>query len=282
MNIIHQIRTGGDPDMEDIYVEVPWLEFIERPGQPHEELLERWKALPQDKPRAFKTHTGPGPMMDFHKNVKYFVLVRNPEEAMVSFKPFLEQHSQALWDLWDPEGHIKGSMVQPDWSFPKWFNEVALKFKMGPPDSPDIPGGMLNMFFSSFINSWWPLRNEKNVLMMHFNDLKSDHEGSIRKIADFLGFHPTEEQWPKILEYTGFKWMKEHQEKFEIHKLLPFVLLNPGAMVRKGAVGKAAEDGMTPEVQDTIQKTLSELVTDKDALKWFYKGGPHTTVSEEL
>ena len=57
------------------------------------------------------------------------------------------------------------------------------------------------MFFFSFINGWWPLRDKPNVLMLHFSDMKKDHEGSIRKIADFLGFSDklSEQQWAKVL-----------------------------------------------------------------------------------
>ena len=56
----------------------------------------------------------------------------------------------------------------------------------------------------------------------------------MRKIAAHLGYEPTTEQWPKILEYTSFAWMKEHQEKFEITTLMPFPFILPGGMVRKG------------------------------------------------
>eukprot|EP00964_Phaeocystis_antarctica_P134745 scaffold99026_cov58-Phaeocystis_antarctica.AAC.2 len=56
----------------------------------------------------------------------------------------------------------------------------------------------------------------------------------MRKIAAHLGYEPTTEQWPKILEYTSFAWMKEHQEKFEVTTLMPFPLILPGGMVRKG------------------------------------------------
>merc|ERR1719378_1558912 len=76
--------------------------------------------------------------------------------------------------------------------------------------------------------------------MLHFNDMKQDHDGTVRKIADFLGFAPTEEQWPKVLEYTSFEWMKAHEEKFEVGTLLPFPLIEKGGMVRKGQSGKAA------------------------------------------
>ena len=50
--------------------------------------------------------------------------------------------------------------------------------------------------------------HKPNVLLLHFSEMKKDHEGSVHKIAQHLGFEPTAEQWPKILEYTSFKWMK--------------------------------------------------------------------------
>jgi hypothetical protein len=111
MNIFHQLRTGGDPDFADIYAEVPWAEFKERPDQPDEELLERWKAMPRDVPRAFKSHASPGPMMDYKENLKYVVIFRNPEEAVVSFHPFLLSHNEAMWDLWDAQ-EVKKAMVR--------------------------------------------------------------------------------------------------------------------------------------------------------------------------
>jgi hypothetical protein len=94
MNIVHQLLTGGRSDFRDIYEEVPWLEFVSRPGQTHQEVLERIDAMPSDRRRAFKTHSAP-PDVPFvkagsGKDVKYVVILRNPEEALVSFRPFLE------------------------------------------------------------------------------------------------------------------------------------------------------------------------------------------------
>src|ERR1043165_69525 len=28
LNIVHQLRSGGDPDLRDVYAEVPWLELV--------------------------------------------------------------------------------------------------------------------------------------------------------------------------------------------------------------------------------------------------------------
>ena len=54
MNIVHQLRSGGDEDLEDIYAEVRWPEIFERPGQTEQELEAFWEALPDR--RAFKTY----------------------------------------------------------------------------------------------------------------------------------------------------------------------------------------------------------------------------------
>jgi aryl sulfotransferase len=155
---------------------------------------------------------------------------------------------------------------------------VVLPFKLGPPDAPELPGGMLNLCFSSFLNAWWPLRHKPNVLFLHFSAMKRDHEGSLRLVADFLGCQPTEEQWPRVLEYTSFPWMKCHEEKFEtIFAGAPgqpkIKALQHGGMVRKGDAGHAAEDGMTPEIAAAIRGELEVLVTDPAALCWLYEGG---------
>jgi len=270
MNIFHQLRTGGDADFKDIYAEVPWAEFKERPDQSDEELLERWKAMPQDEPRAFKSHASPGPNMDFDEKRKYIVVFRNPEEALCSFYPFLNSHSDEIWKLWDAE-FMKDAMFRP--TFDQWFHEVALAFKPGPPDAPEVPGGMINVFFASFINGWWQHRHKENVLFLHFADMKKDHEGSVRRIAAFLGFEPTDDQWPKILELTSFAWMKQHEDKFEAATVAPVPVLKRGAMVRKGQTGVQKDDGMTAEIADSIKSWVEKLVPDPECRRWMYEGG---------
>ena len=146
-----------------------------------------------------------GAFATFRDDVKYVVVMRNPEEAVVSFKPFIEAHNPKLWELWGA-AEMRDKFVKP--TFQQFFDECVLPgFPNMPPEAVP-PGGLLTMLFFGFVNGWWPLRNKPNVLMLHFNDMKADHEGTIRKIAAFLGFAPTPEQWPRELEYTSFPWMK--------------------------------------------------------------------------
>lgn len=60
------------------------------------------------------------------------------------------------------------------------------------------------------VRSWWAVRHLPNVMLIHFNALKADLPGSIRKLADFLGFAPGPEVFGQIVEHCTFAYMKAH------------------------------------------------------------------------
>ncbi len=257
MNIVHQLRSGGDPDLYDIYAEVPWLEFVPRPDSAIEDLVAKFDQMGHDRRRAFKTHSAPGDLPYQQPGespaVKYVVVVRNPDEAIASMRPFLQAHSDAWFDLWQVP---KEAIVGPD----------LASFVAG-------TGGMVVGMVFGFVAAWWPLRHNANVLLVHFSDLKRDHEGSVRRIGEFLGFEVTDAQWPAILEYTSFPWMKAHEDKFELRSVSDVPILDPGAMIRKGQIGASADDGVTPEISATIADIGHGILEDRQAFEWLYGGG---------
>ncbi len=253
MNIVHQLRSGGDETFTDIHVEIPWLELVERPGQSREERLARWEAMPRDHRRVFKTHAGP-PLLPFVEQVSYVVVVRNPEEAMVSLQPFLAQHSQAFYDMW---GVPKQAMLRPD--FASFHAEIVEA--MG-----------IDLMLFGFVAGWWPLRQHPNVLLLHYSELVREPEACIRKIAARLGYTPTAAQWPQILDHCSFEWMKTHQDKFELRHVTLVPVLDPGGMMRKGRVGSAREDGMSDAIAERLRARAASML-DGAALEWLYNGG---------
>lgn len=259
MNIVHQLRSGGDASFADIYAEVPWLEILPRPGVTSEELVASFDAMPSDRRRAFKTHAGP-PTLPFQRagagpDVRYVVVVRNPDEAVASFRPFISSHSDAWFDLWEVP---KGALVGPD--FETYFQGIGSH-------------AIVPMIYG-MIAAWWPLRNEPNVLFVHFSDLKRDPGTTIRTIAEFLDFEVTDDQWPSVLEHSSFEWMKAQEDKFELRSVSDMEILNPGAMIRKGQVGASAEDGITPAISAAIAGIGEEILGDAAALAWCFEGGP--------
>ncbi|WP_095011731.1 sulfotransferase domain-containing protein [Tsuneonella mangrovi] len=260
MNIVHQLLTGGTADFRDIYEEVPWIELLNYPGETFEQVASRVDAMPHGVRRGFKSHSAP-PALPYlaagsDPKVKYVVVFRNPEEAMVSFWPFMAKHSDEWFNLW---GIPPGAMTRPD--FPSFFADFI---------EPQLAQ---DTRFFGFLEAWWPLRNNDNVMFIHFADMKRDHEGSIRKIAKFLEVEPSEEQWPKILEYTSFAWMKAHEDKFEAIHAARVPVLSRGAMIRQGKAGKAKSDGMTDEIAQKVRAAGTAICSDPAALEWFYNGG---------
>ena len=260
MNIVYQLLTGGTADFRDIYEEVPWIELLAHPGQSPQEVVDHLGAMPGSRRRAFKTHSAP-PQLPFFKSgsepeVKYIVVLRNPEEALVSYRPFLEKLSDDWLDLWQVP---RAALCRPD--FPAFYSEVI------------EPRGLQGAFFG-FLAAWWPLRDERNVLFLHFADMKREQEASIRKIARFLGVEPRDAQWRDILTYTSFEWMKRNEDKFELRSTGKVQFLKPGAMIRKGAVGQAKSDGMTVDISRHLRELGDRICPDAAAVDWFYRGGP--------
>jgi aryl sulfotransferase len=262
MNIVHQLRSGGDASFTDIYAEVPWLEIVPHPDSSRDALVAEFDSMPEVPRRAFKTHAAP-PTLPYQApgagpDVRYVVVARNPDEAVASFRPFLAAHSDAWFDLW----HVpRDEIVGPDFEtyFAGFGSHAAVPMIFG------------------FVAAWWPLRNETNVMLVHYADLTREPEPQIRAIGDFLGFEVPDAAWPAILEYTSFSWMKAHEEMFELRSVSEIPILDRGAMIRKGQVGRSSEDGVTPEISAAIAEIGRGILTDAEAFDWCYRGGHAST-----
>lgn len=47
-------------------------------------------------------------------------------------------------------------------------------------------------------------------MLLHFDDLKRDLTGEMRRIARFLDVPIDEVRWPEIVQHCTFDWMKAH------------------------------------------------------------------------
>ncbi|MFP6697348.1 MAG: sulfotransferase domain-containing protein, partial [Alphaproteobacteria bacterium] len=57
------------------------------------------------------------------------------------------------------------------------------------------------------------IRHLPNVLFLHFQDMKTDMAGEIRRVAEFLEIPIDEVKFPQILEFCGFDYMKANATK---------------------------------------------------------------------
>lgn len=188
--ICHQLRTRGNMDFEEISSVVPWLETCEDIGVDVN--------ADQITPRLFKTHAWKPHLLDgegISEECKYILITRNPEDSAVSFYNFLNG-----WFF------AKNSI-----SIERFMDELFLK--RGRPKSI-----MNNPSYWEFLLSWWPNRNDPNVLWLWYEDMKEDHKATVNKVAEFLGYDCKDAELIDIAyKNSTFDFMKEHEVKFDEH-----------------------------------------------------------------
>src|SRR5262249_44750354 len=57
--------------------------------------------------------------------------------------------------------------------------------------------------------SYWTERRRENLLMVHYNDLKADLSGEMKRIAAFLAIETPAALWPELVEAATFEKMKD-------------------------------------------------------------------------
>eukprot|EP00960_Hanusia_phi_P075149 768380-Hanusia_phi.AAC.1 len=262
----HQIRVKGSDDFpfEDVNIATPWIGNKHVPGQTWahmKELLnttvlddgsllkDHWnnKAYPF---RIFKSHFGPKvengslddvlPVKEFPE-VKFIGMARNGMDVVASFYTFFAKHRPEFKKMWG--------------GFPPSYGDKLQALK------DFLPGGLLEYLYFGYIKSWWKVRHEKNVLLLHYADMKKDLGGGVRKLAEFLNVKLTPQEHDRVVEKCGFQYMKKHEDKFNYrlwsNKLYPNATIMCGSTfcdesVRGSVIyrGKLGDGGkhFTPEM----------------------------------
>jgi aryl sulfotransferase len=113
--------------------------------------------------------------------------------------------------------------------------------------------------FFEIEKSFWSERRRKNVLMLHYNDMKADLSGEMKRVADFLGIETPPDLWPKLVEAATFDGMKKDGQA-----LLPRLDMafqgGHKTFLNKGTNGRwkdvlTADD--VKKYRDTVAKELS-------------------------
>jgi aryl sulfotransferase len=169
----------------------PWLDLRVPPKEIKLPMVEA-----QTHRRFLKTHL-PVDALVFSPKAKYVYIGRDGRDVVWS----LYHHHMTANDLWyqalnDTPGLVGPRIGRPRESIREYFLEWLEKD--GFPFWP----------FWENIASWWAIRDLPHVTLVHFANLKADMDGEIRRIADFLGIHPAQAQWAKILEHCSFDYMK--------------------------------------------------------------------------
>lgn len=161
-------------------------------------------AQSQDHRRFLKSHL-PFDALPKYAGVKYVHVARDGRDAAMSFynhkANYLPDAVERMREVsrGDPKFGDDGFAfvpTDPAQHFHDWLE--GWEDDLGDPQAGYFP----------FERSFWEARHDPDVLLVHFNDLKADREGEMRRIAAFLGIELPEDVWPQIVEAAGFEAMK--------------------------------------------------------------------------
>jgi aryl sulfotransferase len=108
------------------------------------------------------------------------------------------------------------------------------------------------------IRSWWAIRDLPNVMLLHFNELKADMPGTMRRIAAFLEIPIDEGKWRAMIEHCSFDYMKAHADK---SAPLGGILWDGGAatFINKGTNGRWRDVLSSADIQAYESRAREEL-----------------------
>jgi len=235
--ILHQLRSGGDTEFFSIDAVVPWLE-LPRVGKHWPDVLENYENI--STPRVFKTHCTyeqtPGIDKNDNNTPRIILTSRDPRDCCVSFY----YHKLNMTD--EAKAHIGitgfGDFNEflDEWlSFEGWYRNVS---------------------------SWWPHRNDDNVLWLRYENLKTDFHAGIEQILNFLDWHITDEQHGRVVELCSFQWMKENSLRFTRQGPAGETIFKPGGFIRKGQVGDGKSILTAGQEKRILDKARERLTPD--------------------
>eukprot|EP00938_MAST-03A_sp_MAST-3A-sp1_P003678 g3678.t1 len=267
----HLIRVKGEIEkypFTDIMLNTPWPSIVHEPGQTWVEVKEAmfsneiqqyWNH--KDYPfRVFKAHEMPetyskdipGATLPIksRRDLKFIAATRNPLDQMRSFYPFFASHKAEFRRLWG--------------DFPPVYDNKDQMMS-------DFLEGPFGVFLTDYNVAWYEARDEPNVHLVRFEELKEDHRGSIVDLAKFLDVELDDEQIDRIAFLSSFKEMKKIAHKFDYvlfaNKENPKrTVMESGKLIRSGKTGEG-HSFFTEEEKTRVYKFLDANLP-KDVKKW--------------
>jgi aryl sulfotransferase len=160
--------------------------------------------------RFLKSHL-PLDGLPFYDNVKYVHVVRDGRDACMSFHHHGTSFTEQMIEALNKAGLEDDTIGRP---YPQVPNDPGEYFHRWITKG-EVPGhqdGSPLMSFFQFERTWWEARRTPNVLVVHYNDLKSDLLTEMQRIADFLAISVAPGLLPQLAAAAGFEAMRRDGE----------------------------------------------------------------------
>ncbi|MBW3557629.1 MAG: sulfotransferase domain-containing protein [Actinobacteria bacterium] len=230
----------------------PWLDWL---AEPRDDVLARLEA--QRHRRFIKTHT---PLDGFPIDRRALLIVgaRHPLDAAVSLYYQGENLDRDLL------GRLTGRPSRTRADRPpldEWLAQWIAGDAPFDDDLDSLPGVMWHLADA------WERRQEDNVVLVHYADLSTDLDGTMRRLAGRLGIATEFPQWDELVQAARFDSMKARANELAPDHL--GVLKDRGSFFRAGVSGS----GRAAVTADHYREYLARAakLAPADLLDWLHR-----------
>ena len=189
----------------------PWVDLLQAKIEDVAAALDA-----QTHRRFIKSHT-PLDGLPWDERVTYITVGRDPRDvamswdnhrANMSLERLLAAREAAvgLDDLaeWFPDGPPSPPSEDPVVRFWSWIES-----------DPKPANGVLDGLpeLTELLGSFWVRRDEPNIAMFHYADLKADLDGEMHRLARILGIDVPDATWPHLVEAATFDSMSARADE---------------------------------------------------------------------
>jgi aryl sulfotransferase len=241
----------------------PWLDTCAAP-------LEDVRAAlaAQSHRRCIKSHL-PLDGLPFHDHLKYVMVSRDPRDVFMSLLNHWGGHTPEAYDMLNGPGRLGDAFpvfsgdveaLWREWITRGWF----------PWESDGYP------YWSHLhhAKTWWAFRHLPNIELVHYNDLLTDLEGEMRKLAVYLEIDVAEALWPGVVHACRFDTVKANPEKV-VDPLYDVIFKGGGdTFIHKGTNGRW-KDVLDEEALGLYHRAMAATLPP-DCARWLEEGGAYT------
>ena len=216
--VVFQIVTRGRGDLTDqglghLYAVSPWIDAVNSVS------MEDAPLVGEPPTRIVKSHL-PTRLCPYSGDAKYVYVTRHPVSCFASI---VDYHRSLAGPLTPPVS------VQAD-----WFCSDRMYWLPWP----------------QHVDGWWQwARSHDNVLFIHYEEMIEDFAGVRDRVAHFLGCELTNAERQVVFEKCSFKYMKEHEELFEMAPPTMFSVID-GEYLKSGK--ESRHEDVPPAIREQI------------------------------
>jgi aryl sulfotransferase len=242
----------------------PWLDMLTRDRASVVADLDA-----QTHRRFIKTHT-PYDGLPHDPNVTYICVGRDPRDVFRSWDNHLEN-----MDLFAVISAREAAVG---------LDDITERLAQGPPpraeseverfwawvDDPTPPTEAMSLLsMMQHLQTFWDVREQPNVVMLHYNDLQRDLEGEMRRLAARLCIEVPADRWPALVAAASFENMRENADVIA-PDTSNGIWTDNRRFFNRGASGQW-RDILDDAALERYQKRVATLASP-DVVEWAHEG----------